>query len=132
MKRPPTEEQKAASAERRERFRALSKRIAEMPEADRAALAARISPVTVEGRGLSLHNTIMIGFQLPTATVVGGFAQWRQAGRAVRKGEHGIAIWVPRFAGKSDADDAGSPEGFIIGYVFDVSQTDAIEVQAAA
>jgi len=128
MRRQPTEEQKAESTAKRERFRALSKRIAEMPEAERNALAARISPTTVEGHTLSCHNALMIGFQSPTASIVGGFAQWRKLGRAVRKGEHGIAIWVPRFAGKGEGqEDAGSPEGFMVGYVFDVTQTDEQE-----
>ena len=123
MRRPLTEAQSAASAERKARMRAIWKRIAEMPEDERAALAARIDPVTVEGRKLSLHNACMIAMQNPSATVVGGFRQWKAEGRQVRKGEHGIGIWVPRFAGK-DAEEAGEVEGFLFGTVFDISQTE--------
>jgi hypothetical protein len=129
MKRQITEAQRVASEERRARLRQIAKSIAEMPEAERAALAARISPVTVEGRTLSLHNACMVAMQSPSATVLGGFQQWKQAGRQVRKGEHGIGIWIPRFEGKA-AEDAGELAGFIFGTVFDVSQTDETEVQS--
>ena len=62
--------------------------------------------------------------------MVGGFRQWIKAGRAVRKGEHGMSILVPCMPGKDRADDDAAQNDsvrFIGGTVFDVSQTDAIE-----
>jgi antirestriction protein ArdC len=105
-----------------------------MPEGERAALAAKVvGVVTVEGHALSLHNVLLIAMQCPTATIVGGFRQWIKAGRAVRKGEHGISIWVPvKPKGETEqgaapaADPKGGDTRFIAGYVFDVSQTDEI------
>lgn len=126
MKKPLTPEQLAASAERKARLRSICKTIADMPEGERLALAGRMNPITVEGRQLSLHNTLMVAMQNPSATVVGGSHQWRQAGRQVRKGEHGIGIWVPKFAGKT-ADESGELDGFLFGTVFDISQTEARE-----
>jgi hypothetical protein len=132
-RRQPTPEQRAATEARRERFRALAKRISEMSETERADLAARMgSVVTIEGRVLSVHNTCLIAAQNPVATVVGGFAQWLKHGRAVKKGQHGLMIWVPIAARKGDepapepAGDAESNDGprFIMGTVFDVSQTE--------
>jgi hypothetical protein len=138
MKKQPTEEQKQKAAARRANIRAMCKQIAAMSDEQRTTLAARMpGVVTVEGRPLSFHNQLMIAFQLPAATILGGFRQWIKNGRAVRKGEHGAAIWCPIGAPKPTADGAevnadGERPGFILGTVFDVSQTDPINDAAAS
>lgn len=43
----------------------------------------------------SPHNILLITTQRPDATAVAGFNTWKQVGRAVRKGEKGIAILAP-------------------------------------
>jgi hypothetical protein len=145
-RKAPTEEQKQRAAERRERFRTLAKTVAEMTDAERAALVDRCGTVvTIEGHPLSFFNTCLVLSQNPGASVVGGFAQWIKAGRAVRKGERGLGIWVPVAKGKGDEapaagsdqpadadgnDDTGRPR-FIMGTVFDIAQTDEVEVAAA-
>jgi DNA primase len=43
----------------------------------------------------SPHNVLLITTQRPDATAVAGFNTWKQLGRAVRKGEKGIAILAP-------------------------------------
>lgn len=90
-----TPEQHAAALERRAAMRKLAKQISDMVPAQRAELAARFPVVTIEGRALSVFNSCLVATQSPNATVVGGFRQWIKAGRGVRKGEHGMAIWVP-------------------------------------
>ena len=141
-RRQATEEQKRAAAERREKFRALAKQVAEWPDETRAALVNRCGAVvTCEGRALSFVNTCLVLTQRPGASMVGGFAQWLKIGRAVRKGETGLGIWVPTMTGEKAAEPAteGAAEGeakggprFIMGIVFDVSQTDAVvEVRRA-
>lgn len=45
----PTPEQKAKAADRRAKFRALWKKVADMPETDRLALSASVGIVNVEG-----------------------------------------------------------------------------------
>jgi hypothetical protein len=118
---------------RRERMREVAGMVARMNDADRAALAAKSHIVTIEGRALSVHNACMVASQNAGATVVGGFRQWIKAGRVVRKGEHGFAIWCP--AGKksdsgASADETGTDSKaraqFILATVFDVSQTDEL------
>lgn len=140
MKRKPTEEQKAAAEARRESFRALSRQIAAMTPDERAALAARMpAVVTVAGHALSAFNSALLVHQNPTATVVGGFRQWLAANRCVRKGERGAAIWVPA-GGRAEATqegaepnaEAGERPRFIVGYVFDVTQTQEIAGDAVA
>lgn len=112
-------------------MRSLASRIGAMSADERAAMAAKLpTVVTIEGRALSVFNTCLVASQNPSVTVVGGFRQWIAAGRAVRKGEHGLALWVP--IGKKDADGEASDDkpGFILGTVFDVSQTQEIETGA--
>lgn len=153
MRKQPTREQKDAAKARREKFRAIVQRIAKMPDAERVALAGRLGVIaTCEGHGLSLHNSCLLALQCPTATVVGGFQQWRKQGRCVRKGEHGHMIWVPinvqgpnsgaligdtpqpqDVDGKVTNRHDGEPVRFLIGTVFDISQTEAFgESEVAA
>lgn len=132
-----TPEQQAAAAARRERFYAIAKTVGAMPDNERAALAASMGGcVMVTGRPLSVHNSCLAWFQNSNATMLGGFHQWRAAGRQVRKGERGILLWAP--AGKRDADgaivapsvDGEGRQRFVPITVFDVSQTDPAGVTA--
>ena len=131
-RRQPTAEQRAKAAERRERFTALAGRVARMTDDERAALVARVGAiVTCEGRALSAFNSCLVLTQLPTASMVGGFWQWKDKGRSVRKGARGLMIWIPT-KGKDDADQPADEEtegvakrsGFIMGTIFDVTQTE--------
>jgi len=136
-RRQPTPEQKQKAAERRERFRALAAQVAEMTEDERTALVLEVGAVvTCEGRALSPFNSCLVLAQLPTASMVGGFRQWKGRGRTVRKGEHGLMIWIPTGKGDEDAPPAPEPEApegeekaasrsaFVMATVFDVSQTE--------
>lgn len=132
-RRPLTPEQQIASDARRARFSDLAKQIAELSTDQQMEMAATMATtLTVEGRALSVHNACLLACQCPNATMVGGFHQWRAAGRQVRKGEHGLMIWAPtrkkddpnRQPGELSSADAR--RSFIMVTVFDVSQTDAV------
>ena len=130
-----TPEQKAKAAERRTKMRAIAKQISGMSELQRAELV-RDWPTTIEGHQLSMFNACMIALQ-GGATVVGGFRQWKRAGRSVMKGQHGLTIWVPlgkdkRDNGQSEQLSEDSPLRFILATVFDVSQTEEQESEVAA
>ena len=76
----------------------------------------------------SMGNAMLIYLQQPAATRVAGFHTWRQLGRQVRKGEHGIAILAPivhRLA-KDDREEEEENQvvAFRSAHVFDISQTD--------
>ena len=124
--KPPTAEQRERAAQRRAKLRELTRSVAAMTPQQRAEIAARCGVVTVEGRSLSIFNACLVWQQRPTASLVGGYRQWRRAGRQVRKGEQGIAIWVP--IGQPEPAANGEPadgaKRFVLGYVFDVTQTD--------
>jgi N-terminal domain of anti-restriction factor ArdC len=144
-RRQPTAEQKAAAVQRRERFTALAKHVAAMSEDDRAALVMKVGAiVTCEGRALSVHNSCLVLTQRPTASMVGGFRQWQAHGRSVKKGERGLMIWVPttrkddatptateaQGAGEG-AEEGAKRAGFVMGTVFDVSQTEPTPTREA-
>jgi len=128
----PTAEQKQAAKERREKFSQMTKAVAAMSESERAALSAKILVLNTAGHTLSPTNQMLIAYQCPNPTIVGGFHQWQLAGRKVRKGEHGLCIWIPRTQ-KEDPDrkegeiSSTDKPGFFMGTVFDISQTEAAQ-----
>jgi len=133
MRKKPTEEQKRVAAYKREKMREICRQIKAMDDGERARMASSMQAASVEGAAYSVHNQCMIAVQNPAATILGGFRQWKKHGRTVKKGEHGIGIWVPKFSTHESADGEkmeGGIEGFLFGTVFDVTQTE--ELQATA
>lgn len=129
-KRQLTEEQTAARDARRDKFRAITKAVGAMTDEQRAQLVPHFGAVpTCEGRVLSLKNTMLAVMQMPGVSMVGGFRQWIRTGRVVKKGEHGLMIWIP--LGKSHDGESGGEEGesqrFGTTTVFDISQTCELE-----
>lgn len=133
MKRELTPEQRARMEERRQRFKAIVKQVANMSDVERVQLAAKMPAiVNPEGHALSLFNTCLVAKQCETATIVGGFKQWLAHGRAVRKGEHGLMIWFPAKQGAKaeQPTDQEAQEGqstrFYVASVFDIMQTEPL------
>jgi|TARA_Y100000034_G_scaffold121326_1_gene165392 antirestriction protein ArdC len=128
-RRQPTAAQKEAAAHRRALARKLAKKVSALTPEQRAAMAAQMPVVSIEGNPLSPYNTCMIISQSEAATVVGGFRQWKKAGRHVQKGQKGMAIWCPSSKKATDDDgpqaddDTDDSPRFFLGTVFDVSQT---------
>lgn len=62
------------------------------------------------------------------ATNVAGYREWKQLGRQVRKGEHGIKLAAPVVVKDKDT---GEPKVVNVktATVFDISQTDELEAQ---
>lgn len=64
---------------------------------------------------------------MPSATDVRSFMEWQAAGRSVKKSEKALRAWVPKLNRKADEErerDGQQPARFILGPVFDVSQTE--------
>jgi hypothetical protein len=128
----PTTAQKAKAQKRREEFAALTRTIKTMSADEIQALADEFSIVTIEDHPLSPTNTVLLTYQRKDVTVVGGFQQWKKHGRTVIKGEHGLAIWIPSI--KDEKNDPAKEEEkkelfFLMGTVFDVSQTEVAKEQ---
>lgn len=81
-------------------------------------------------------NPARIYDAMPSASDVRGFHDWLKAGRCVRKGQHGILIYVPAGYQTDDAEMAEESEyrrpRVKKAYVFDISQTDVLAPKDAA
>jgi hypothetical protein len=88
----------------------------------------------------SFGNILEIARQMPDATRVAGFWKWKEFGRNVKKGEHGIRILAPIIGVMRKTDEEAEKDitkqntrkvlGFRSTYVFDVSQTEGVELPA--
>ena len=88
----------------------------------------------------SFGNVLEIARQMPTATRVSGFWTWKNLGRSVKAGQKGIRILAPivgvrrKKDAEADQDITKQNERVLLGfrnaYVFDVSQTDGVDLPA--
>ena len=134
-KRTLTAEQQAEKEQRKARFNELCANIKKMGDGEKANwLREAGAVITIEGHALSPRNTILCYFQRPGVTMVGGFRQWLNKGRCVRKGEHGLSILVPcSHTSKSETGEETTGDTFFVaGTVFDVTQTDELETANTA
>ena len=127
-----SEEQKQQKRqEKKEKIIRIRKTLSEMSEEQRQAIADKFGIVTVEGHLLTPHNQCFLVAQSEiNFTVVGGFQQWKKAGRIVRKGEHGFLILVPSKTNQDQNSEMISDDDedvhFFSATVFDISQTDLL------
>ncbi len=86
----------------------------------------------------SFGNVLEIARQMPTATRVAGFRAWKNLGRSVKAGQKGIRILAPIVGVRRKKEDEAQKDitkqnervlvGFRNAYVFDVSQTDGVDL----
>jgi antirestriction protein ArdC len=146
-KRISTADCETAEQDRTERLEALHASLAEQVEtlttsegwADMLRAASRFSRY-------SLNNALLLSMQLSKRGMppqrVAGFNTWRTLGRAVLKGEKGLAIFAPCTYRKAAGDDAETAKpgtdapddkrrvltGFRVAYVFGQQQTEGADV----
>lgn len=119
--------------EKRAKVREFVKAITGL-SAEEREVVARQYPIFLLGdeergtRPASPCNQILVGYQKPDATMVGGYQQWIAHGRRVRTGETSLLIWRPIFPGKEKEGAETDEKKFILVNVFDVSQTEPIAV----
>ncbi len=70
----------------------------------------------------TVKNQAYLLTQMPSATDVRSFTEWKAAGRSVKKGEKALRVWLPKV--REDAETGELTERFILGPVFDISQTE--------
>jgi len=88
----------------------------------------------------SFGNVLEIARQMPSATRVAGFWTWKNLGRSVKAGQKGIRILAPIVGVRRKKDAEANKDitkqnervllGFRNAYVFDISQTDGVELPA--
>jgi hypothetical protein len=86
----------------------------------------------------SFGNVLEIARQMPQATRVAGFWTWKNLGRSVKAGQKGIRILAPIVGVRRKKDEEAKKDitkqnepvllGFRNAYVFDVSQTDGVDL----
>lgn len=86
----------------------------------------------------SFGNVLEIARQMPTATHVAGFWTWKNLGRSVNVGAKGIRILAPIVGVKRKQEEEAEKDitkqntrvllGFRNAYVFDISQTNGIDL----
>ena len=86
----------------------------------------------------SFSNVLEIARQMPTATRVAGFWTWKNFGRSVKAGQKGIRILAPIVGVRSKKNEDAQKDitkqnervllGFRNAYVFDVSQTEGVDL----
>lgn len=109
----------------------LAAKVRALPPERQSEMAGELGTVTCEGRPLSRFNCVYLliqgGSSYPLA-MVGGFRQWKKAGRSVRKGETAAGyIFVPLTRKGKDRDPGDDDAVFFrLVPVFDVTQTDAV------
>ena len=136
----------SGKAGKKEKIIRIRKTLSEMTEEQRLTVADKFGIVTVEGHLLTAHNQCFLVAQLASLdasrsgspinfTIVGGFQQWKKAGRSVRKGEHGFLIFVPSKTKQEENPEMISDDEdvhFFTATVFDISQTEVIAKSEAA
>lgn len=123
-RRQLTDAERAARADRLALLAAAADRIGETdPERiDRAAVI--LSKYSRRNVSLILAQADERGNGVPAA--VAGFHDWRKAGRTVRKGAKGYAVFAPVVRrDKATGEDVRT--GYSVRYVFDVADTDPIQ-----
>src|SRR5579875_1542522 len=88
----------------------------------------------------SFGNVLEIARQMPTATRVAGFWTWKNLGRSVKAGQKGIRILAPIVGIRRKKDEEAQKDitkqnerallGFRNAYVFDISQTEGVDLPA--
>ena len=86
----------------------------------------------------SFGNVLEIARQMPTATRVAGFWAWKNMGRSVKAGQKGIRILAPIVGVRRKKDSEANKDitkqnervlvGFRNAYVFDISQTEGVDL----
>jgi hypothetical protein len=86
----------------------------------------------------SFGNVLEIARQMPTATRVAGFWAWKNLGRSVNAGAKGIRILAPIVGVRRKKDEEAEKDitkqnerallGFRNAYVFDISQTNGVDL----
>lgn len=134
MKKVLTKAQVAKAEKRRSEFSNLNVQVKMMSHDELESVANDITIITIDDHPLSPTNKVLLTYQRADVTTVGGFQQWRKHGRSVKKGEHGLSIWFPSV--KKEKEPAKEEEKkevfFLMGTVFDISQTEVAKEQPNA
>ena len=110
---------------RKERTKNLVEQLNSLTQEEKAVYFMQEIRSIETNKVYSARNQQLIALQLRKATICGGFKQWQNHGRKVKKGEHGALILFPVGIEK-DSDNEEEPTNFFSAVVFDISQTEEV------
>lgn len=122
-KRQLTEAERDARHQRMTQLSEMAQAIENGSPADIDKVSAILGKYSRRNIALILVQASERGRGVPAA--VAGFHDWRKAGRMVRKGAKGYAIYRPRTVKDADTGEE-TRTGYAVTYVFDVADTDPI------
>ncbi len=122
-RRTLTPDERAARAARLDLLATAAQDLESGRPADIDRAAAILTNYSRRNVALILAQCEERGRDVPQA--VAGFHDWRKAGRTVRKGSKGYAIYAPVMRKDGDTGDE-TRTGYTVRYVFDVADTDPI------
>jgi hypothetical protein len=116
------------------------KLLIEQLEAGKSDALTRYLTAMSRFHNYSFGNVLEIARQMPTATRVAGFWAWKNLGRSVNAGAKGIRILAPIVGVRRKKDKEAEKDitkqnervllGFRNAYVFDISQTNGVDLPA--
>jgi hypothetical protein len=117
--------------EKKNRINDLRKRLANLSEEQKAAMVQNGMVLSVQGKSLSINNTMLLYLQSDTIntqpTVIGGYRQWQEQGKQVKKGAKSMMIWAPTNRKNDESKEENDEDcTFFPVNVFDISQTETI------
>jgi hypothetical protein len=129
---------KKTPSTKRELIAANVKLLIEQLEAGKSEALTNYLTAMSRFHNYSFGNVLEIARQMPTATRVAGFWTWKNLGRSVNAGAKGIRILAPIVGVKRKKDEEAEKDitkqntrtllGFRNAYVFDVSQTNGVDL----
>lgn len=115
--------------EKKDKIKQLRNYLSTLDNEQRQELANKVGIVSIDnGHPFSTTNQCLMAFQNPDVTIVGGFNQFKQVGRMVKKGEHGMVIFYP--SARKNEETGEDDVNFYCGTVFDISQTQPAEKES--
>ncbi|MDE1154396.1 MAG: ArdC family protein [Acidobacteriaceae bacterium] len=123
---------------KQELIRANIKLLIEQLEAGHSEALTNYLTAMSRFHNYSFGNVLEIARQMPTATRVAGFWTWKSLGRNVKAGQKGIRILAPIVGVRRKKEEEAQKDitkqnervllGFRNAYVFDISQTDGVDL----
>lgn len=107
--------------EKKDKIKQLRNYLSTLDNEQRQELANKVGVISIDGHSFSVTNQVLMAYQNPKVTIVGGFNQFKQVGRMIKKGEHGMVIFYP--SARKNEDTGEDDVNFYCGTVFDIAQT---------
>jgi len=115
---------------KQQRIRQFLQAYRNLSDKQKGEILDKIQALSIEGRPYSPTNQCLLAMQEGQKGTYGGFNQWRQAGKKIKKGAKGFLIFFPSKSGHSSNEPSEEGEEdttamrFFCTYIFHESQVE--------